>query len=98
MSGAILPLPQYALMAWCSVEAQGQLYLYLTSVTDKCFSFNIILSGGLNIPQICIPSIIIHIAKSRSTQIYNCFHSVQHSDVRLVLHQFYTHLSRKVFL
>jgi hypothetical protein len=25
MSGAILPLPQHALMAWCSVKAQGQL-------------------------------------------------------------------------
>jgi hypothetical protein len=23
------PLPQYALMAWCLVKAQGQLYLYL---------------------------------------------------------------------
>jgi hypothetical protein len=32
MSGAILPIPQYAFMAWCSVKAQGQLYphLYLT--------------------------------------------------------------------
>jgi hypothetical protein len=29
MSGAIRPLPQYAFMAWCSVTAQGQLYLYL---------------------------------------------------------------------
>jgi hypothetical protein len=29
MSGAIPPLPQYAYMAWCSVQAQGQLYLYL---------------------------------------------------------------------
>jgi hypothetical protein len=29
MSGAIPPLPQYAFMAWCSVKAQGQLYLYL---------------------------------------------------------------------
>jgi hypothetical protein len=29
MSGAIPPLPQYAFMAWWSVEAQGQLYLYL---------------------------------------------------------------------
>jgi hypothetical protein len=28
MSGAIPPLPQYALMAWWSVKAQGQLYLY----------------------------------------------------------------------
>jgi hypothetical protein len=27
MSGAIPPLPQYALMAWCLVKAQGQLYL-----------------------------------------------------------------------
>jgi hypothetical protein len=23
------PLPQYAFMAWCSVKAQGQLYLHL---------------------------------------------------------------------
>jgi hypothetical protein len=29
MRGAIHPLPQYAFMAWCSVEALGQLYLYL---------------------------------------------------------------------
>jgi hypothetical protein len=29
MSGAIPPNPQYAFMAWCSVQAQGQLYLYL---------------------------------------------------------------------
>jgi hypothetical protein len=29
MRGAILPLPQYASMAWCSVKkTQGQLYLY----------------------------------------------------------------------
>jgi len=26
MRGAIPPLPQYAFMTWCSVEAQGQLY------------------------------------------------------------------------
>jgi hypothetical protein len=29
MSGAIPPFPQYAFMAWCSVKAQEQLYLYL---------------------------------------------------------------------
>jgi hypothetical protein len=28
-SGAMPPLPHYALMAWCSAKAQGQLYLYL---------------------------------------------------------------------
>jgi hypothetical protein len=28
MSGAILPLPQYAFMAWCSVTAQGQLDVF----------------------------------------------------------------------
>jgi hypothetical protein len=27
MSGAIPPFPQYAFMAWCSVKAQGQLYM-----------------------------------------------------------------------
>jgi hypothetical protein len=29
MRGAVPPLHQYAFMAWCSVKAQGQLYLYL---------------------------------------------------------------------
>jgi len=29
MSGAIPPLPQYAFMAWYSIKAQRQLYLYL---------------------------------------------------------------------
>jgi hypothetical protein len=28
--GAIPPLPQYAFIAWCSVKAQGRLYLYLS--------------------------------------------------------------------
>jgi hypothetical protein len=27
MCGAVSPLPQYAFMAWCSVKAQGQVYL-----------------------------------------------------------------------
>jgi hypothetical protein len=29
MHGATPPFPQYAFMAWCSVKAQGQLYLYV---------------------------------------------------------------------
>jgi len=34
MRGAILPLPQYIFMLWCSVKkAQGQLYLYLCLIT-----------------------------------------------------------------
>jgi len=32
MSGAIPLLPQYTFMAWCSVKAQGQLYLYLKTL------------------------------------------------------------------
>jgi hypothetical protein len=32
MHGAIPPLPEYAFMAWCLVEAQGQLYLYLYAI------------------------------------------------------------------
>jgi hypothetical protein len=31
MRAAIPPLPQYASMAWCSVKAQGQLYILLLS-------------------------------------------------------------------
>jgi hypothetical protein len=29
MREAIPPLPQYSFMAWCSVKAQGQLYLIM---------------------------------------------------------------------
>jgi len=32
MSGAICPLPQYAIMVRCSVKEQGQLYLYLVCI------------------------------------------------------------------
>jgi hypothetical protein len=33
MSGTILSLPQYAFLAWYSVKAQGQLYLYVNTRT-----------------------------------------------------------------
>jgi hypothetical protein len=58
MSGAIPPLPQYAFIAWCSVEAQGQLYLYGKIKEDKmgweCSTYGktsnafIILVGSVN--------------------------------------------------
>jgi hypothetical protein len=32
MSGAVLPLPQYAAMVWCSVKAQGKLYLCIITI------------------------------------------------------------------
>jgi hypothetical protein len=43
MRGAIPPLPQYACVAWCSVKAQGQLYLSFSHVCIhlsrlKCFT------------------------------------------------------------
>jgi hypothetical protein len=40
MRGAMTPLPQYAFMAWCSVKAQGQLYLYLlpSVPSEKCWN------------------------------------------------------------
>jgi hypothetical protein len=31
MSVAIPPIPHYVFMVWCSVKAQGQLYLYRTN-------------------------------------------------------------------
>jgi hypothetical protein len=42
MRGAIPPFPQYAFMAWCLVEVQGQLYLYLSLL-----KFLASYSGGL---------------------------------------------------
>jgi hypothetical protein len=39
MPGAIPPLPQFAFMAWCSVKAQGYLYLYLFYFTC-CITLN----------------------------------------------------------
>jgi hypothetical protein len=48
MSGAISPLPQYAFMAWCSVKAQGQLYLlpylYRQLPFIKNYPFKVILT------------------------------------------------------
>jgi hypothetical protein len=43
MRGDIPPLPQYALMAWCSVKAQGQLYLYL----QLCETYIYYLDAGV---------------------------------------------------
>jgi hypothetical protein len=45
MRGAIPPLPTYPLMAWCSVKAQGQLYLH--SSTQICNMFVFIISFKL---------------------------------------------------
>jgi hypothetical protein len=46
MRGAILPLPQYAFMAWCSVEAQGQLYFYLY-LSSQCDMYSSWLYGNV---------------------------------------------------
>jgi hypothetical protein len=37
MLGAVHPLPQYTLMAWCSVKAQGQLYLFKSPLVFTVF-------------------------------------------------------------
>jgi hypothetical protein len=37
MSEVIHPLPQYAFMVWCSVKAQGQLYIPLVSSMVQVF-------------------------------------------------------------
>jgi hypothetical protein len=47
MSGAITPPLQYAFMAWCSVKAQGQLYLYLLTVLTSKFNFYNAVSSAL---------------------------------------------------
>jgi hypothetical protein len=35
MIGATNPFPQYTFMAWCSVKAQGQLYLFTFTVCNN---------------------------------------------------------------
>jgi hypothetical protein len=35
MRGATPPLPQYAFVAWCSVKAHGQLYLYQSTAQEE---------------------------------------------------------------
>jgi hypothetical protein len=40
MRGAILPLLQYALMAWCSFKAQGQLYKSICDLDLQFFGYS----------------------------------------------------------
>jgi hypothetical protein len=49
MCGAIPTLLQYASMAWCSVEAWGQLYLHLTFslISTHCLKFCMCVVGSL---------------------------------------------------
>jgi hypothetical protein len=52
MSGAIPPLLQYAFMEWCSVKAQGQLYLYhLTQHSHRSHSDWMWLRNTEHIPM-----------------------------------------------
>jgi hypothetical protein len=50
MRGAIPLLPQYTFMTWCSVKAQGQLYLYCQAkyFTETCI--NKVLEASHTIP------------------------------------------------
>jgi hypothetical protein len=50
MSGAIPPLPQYTFMVWCSVKAQGQLYLYLLLYQYENISKAVISKFTLPLP------------------------------------------------
>jgi hypothetical protein len=41
MSGAMPPLPQYDSMEWCSVKAQGQLYLFYYYYNGDTISYDL---------------------------------------------------------
>jgi hypothetical protein len=51
MSGAILPLPQYAFMAWCLFKAQGQLYLFYLLRLHERERLIFIRSAGVQKPR-----------------------------------------------
>jgi hypothetical protein len=53
MSGAVPPLLQYAFMAWFSLKAQGQLYLYLYkhAIINNQIVYKLTLKSNLGILQ-----------------------------------------------
>jgi hypothetical protein len=48
-SWSYTPLPQYAFMAWCSVKAQGQIYLYHNHIGRKCTIIQVLNCGCIYI-------------------------------------------------
>jgi len=66
MCGAIPPLLQYAFIVWCSVKAQGQLYVYLLS-----YSLSLLFSSFLHLYS---PSLNIFLLNS-SQYLLHYFHS-----------------------
>jgi hypothetical protein len=69
MRRAIPPLPQYAFMAWCPVEAQGQLYLYIISFNINFSSMN----GSPGYPTKILHAILIPPHSVVISQIYSFF-------------------------
>jgi hypothetical protein len=58
MSEAILPLPQYASMTWCSAKVQGQVYLLPGGLYLFCFSIMISLLKELDVCiSVCLTSL-----------------------------------------
>jgi hypothetical protein len=56
MGGAVLPLPQYAFMAWCSVRrSTGKTFhLYLLLTTGVANNINIFLTVSIALQLMCI--------------------------------------------
>jgi hypothetical protein len=54
MCGAIPPFAQYAFMAWCSVKAQGQLYLYLDISLNIYHITKFFWTKGADLNVVCI--------------------------------------------
>jgi hypothetical protein len=78
MSGTIPPLPQYAFMAWCSVKAQGQIYLYLSSLRHVIFMQDILESGKKYNGKLCKLSILGYLIHSISNTSVSSIH--EHKD------------------
>jgi hypothetical protein len=68
MSGAIPPLPQCAFMVWCSVKAQGQLFLYLLPLPVMEFIENYRFYWVNHVPQ--LPHSEFSITNKRTKKIF----------------------------
>jgi len=75
MCVAIPPLPQYASVAWCSVKAQRQLYLYLY----KICRFAEIENSKLEFPKTYVPQDTVNVCR-----IFEAFSVVQTMSVHSV--------------
>jgi hypothetical protein len=68
MRGAMPPLPQYVIMAWCSVKAQGQIYLYFLLVGKHNYIDHVSIYKSRHSITVYVLTVILTIKLDRDCQ------------------------------